>query len=378
MSAIARVSSLLVGTLLLLTAVGTTASLVPLVLAERGISPTLIGVVAAAYNLGLAGGGHQVGRWVGQLGHVRTFASLAIVAAVSLLLMPVVDNVGAWVVARFGFGFAIGGLYVVIESWMAAISESTVRSQVLSVYMVVVYAGIAAGQQLLSLPDAQGFTRFAVVAGLLCLAALPILMSTHVAPVLPASSPRLWHVAAHASLGTLAALVAGFTSGIVYAVAPVYGAIAGLSAGQIATLMTAFVIGGLSLQVPLGRAADRGDRRRVLAMACTVASLGCLLGLFLETSPALLFAVAFVIGAGVFSLYALAISVTFETIDPNDALSANATLFLVFCTGSATGALLSAAALEGMGSIGFFGLLLAPTAALGVGAAVIPRPLRPT
>ena len=365
-AAVSRVSSLLVGTLLLLMSVGTTASLVPLVLAERGTEPWLIGIVAAVYNLGLAAGGLDIGRWVARIGHLRTFAGLAIVASSSLLLLPLVDALWVWALARFGFGFAVGGLYVVIESWMASVSEPSNRGQVLSVYMMVVYAGIALGQMVLAWPDQEGFARFAIVAGLLSLAALPVLVSTAPAPDVPGPSRvGVLAVARQSPLGLAAAAVAGFTTGAVYAVAPVYAAHSGLGTAQVGPLMTAFVLGGVLLQVPFGRAADRGDGARVLALACAVAVVGCTLGLLLEASSVVVYGVAATIGAGVFSLYGLAIGLCLTRVDPDDVLSTNAALFLIFCGGSSLGALACATSLQAWGPGGFFGSLLLPTALLG-------------
>ena len=374
-SALFRVSSLLLGTLLLLVAVGSTSSLVPLVLAERGIPVTYIGWVGAAYNLGLALGGVQMFRFVGRVGHVRAYAFLAIVATGSMLALAVQDGVLAWLFARFVFGIAVGGLYMVIESWMNAVSHGAIRGRMLAVYMVVVYGGMALGQGVLSLPDTTGFTRFAVVAALLSAAALPVLVAEDAAVPRPvAGAIDTWRgIASRAWLALATAAVAGFTSGSVFAVAPIYGALTGLGPGQIGLLVTSFTIGGVMFQGPLGAASDLLDRRVVLRWVCAAAAGVSWLAMAQPGPQWMALVAAFPLGGAVFSLYSLALAQALDGVGEEAVMDTNARLLLVFCGCSAGGALVSAAAVEAAGPSMFFASLMVPTLVLAL-ATVVARP----
>src|SRR3546814_18800095 len=69
--------------------------------------------------------GFLVGTWIGprliqRIGHIRAFAFHAALAAVSVLLHPIMLSPWAWAALRMLTGIALAGLYTVIESWLNA------------------------------------------------------------------------------------------------------------------------------------------------------------------------------------------------------------------------------------------------------------------
>jgi len=365
MDALHRLLPVFSSTALMLVGIGLVGSLVPLAVAERGGSESAIGLLGSAYFLGLAVGTFRVGPHLARVGHVRAFSALTSVATATVLLLMVFDALVGWLLARFVFGVAIGGMYVVIESWLSDGSEPRERGQVLSAYLFTVYGSTGVGQWLIAVPDETGTTRMVLAASLMALASVPLVDTDRIPPAVLSQfriEPRA--ILRRASGGVLGAVVAGVLSGAVFGVAPAYASRQGLSPLEISAFMTAFVVGGMLLQLPMGRASDTLDRRLVLAGAAGLAALGSALAIGLGDVPTALGLAALVIGGGAFSIYAIAVAYTLDRVDAESSLSANATLLLLYCLGSVAGSSAAAGAMQLMGAPGFFVALLAPSLAL--------------
>ena len=288
----ARFASLFLGVFLLLAGFGLSASLVSLTLAQRDLT-SWVGWVGAAYFVGLGLGSLRGAAIVARVGVLRAYGVLSAVGCLGILMLVVVDDPLAWLLARGLQGVALGGLYVCIESWLGASVEASSRGWVLGVYQVVVYLGLGVGQLLMGALAFDLGTALVVAAMCLCLAALPVGSTRQVPPDLDDTVAlglrELWGLA---SVGLVGAAVSGVTTGAVYAVAPAAGVVAGLDDGQVAWFMASFIGGGLVLQMPLGKASDVLDRRLVLAATGALTAVGALLSMAMVGRPGALIAAA--------------------------------------------------------------------------------------
>ena len=178
----------------------------------------------------------------------------------------------AWAAIRAVTGFCFAGLYATIESWMHDKAENVVRGRVLALYQIVHYAGSATGQQAIRFITPTSFVPFSIVACALALSVLP-LAYTRSDPPEPPPVPRLrlaW-LFRISPVGVVGALVSGIANGTFWSLAPVFAERSGLSAGGVASFMTAAIIGGALVQWPVGRLADRGDRRHIMLVAIALA-----------------------------------------------------------------------------------------------------------
>lgn len=138
---------------------------------------------------------------------------------------------------------------------------------------------------------------------------------------------------------------------------PVYALRLGMTPEQISYLLSAFIIGGLLLQIPLGRMSDRFGRRRVLI------SIFLLGGIFLfilpwwtgTFVPLLLF--FFLSGAFVGSSYSLGLAYSADVLPREKIAKANILASLLFGIGSIAGAGANGAILELLPSSLLFYLL---------------------
>jgi MFS family permease len=120
-------------------------------------SPTEIGAVGAAFWAGIVAGSLYAGKVIHQVGHTRTFAALAAIAASTALLHLLVISPAVWIAARALTGFCFAGLFIVVESWLNASVTAKTRGQILSLYgMTGLIAGIG-GQMLLPTGDPYGY-----------------------------------------------------------------------------------------------------------------------------------------------------------------------------------------------------------------------------
>ena len=72
-------------------------------------------------------------------------------------------------------------------------------------------------------------------------------------------------------VGVVGALVSGIANGTFWSLAPVFAERSGLSPGGVASFMTAAIVGAALVQWPVGRLADRSDRRHIMLVAIAIA-----------------------------------------------------------------------------------------------------------
>lgn len=350
MGAVRPVLSLLIGTALVLVANGLLATVLGTRLATGGQSLGLAGLVVSAFSVGLALGSWR-GRWVVErVGHIRTFSAFAGLATASALALALVDVPLLWVGFRVVQGFAIGGNYLVIESWLSERSSGTERGRVLAVYVATCQVALATGQLLVVVQPPTGSAPFSLAALLYVLALVPIALTRTPQPVL-GEGPRasLLSVLRRAPVAVGGCFVAGCTTGSLLNLGAAFGMAEGLVARQVAVFMASSVIGGLALQWPVGWLADRIDRRVVIELIAA-GTCGAALLLWSAHTFVSLSGAAFVLGAVAFVLYPVSIAHAHDLVDREDVVAASGTLVLAYGLGSSIAPLIGSAGLEIFGS----------------------------
>ena len=165
-SLVGAVSPLFIGLAFLMVGNGLIGSLLGIRAASEGFPTSIIGVVMALYYVGFLVGSLKIPGWLTSVGHIRVFSGLASLAAATTLSYVIVLAPISWGVLRFVAGLCMSGLYVTVESWLNDRASNATRGRLLSVYMLVVTLGLAAGQFLLGSADPGG-TKLFLVAGIL-------------------------------------------------------------------------------------------------------------------------------------------------------------------------------------------------------------------
>lgn len=329
--------------------------LVSLNLEARGVDRTTIGLMAAVPALTLLATNPFIPALVRFFGFRRYIFGCIALQLMLVLLMPVFDSVPAWFILRGMMGAAINGLFVASETWINSVAEERSRGRVLAIYGTVLSGSFALGPLIIAIAGSSGFAPFLVIAGVIVLAALPLVWTARVSPVIE-GRPTFGVLSFLILAPTLAGAVflSSFKEMSLAALLPVYGVQSGLAEGSAAALLTAGYVGALLIQLPVGWLADRMDRY-LLLICLTVIGFAGAVGLpFAMQAEGLPVWIYMGLWVGLFSgSYIVAMAIVGERFKGADLVVANSAFGFLWGIGSLTGPALSGAAMDIMGTDGF-------------------------
>lgn len=336
---------------------GLQSSLVGLRADLEGFSTAITGVVMTGYYVGFLVGAMFVPRVVGTVGHVRVYSGLASMGSIALLVYTLFVAPPLWFGMRVVTGFCLAGLYIVAESWLNGVVSNENRGRVLSIYMVVVSGGLAAGQLLLNLADPAGFELFVLASVLVSMAVVPIALAPSNAPAIePGYERRLpfRDVFRIVPLGVSGVAICGISGGALFGMGAVWAANSGLGIGRISSFIGLSLIGGMVFQWPLGALSDRVSRRKVLLLATTGAAACATWLWLLDPSSPWILAAGFIFGGFSFPMYSLGVSHANDALPPERLVAASAVLMFSNGLGAVLGPASAAFTMSALGVGGFW------------------------
>jgi MFS family permease len=336
----------------------------------EGFSTFEMSLVMSAYFVGFLGGSHAAPEMIRRVGHVRVFAALGSLISAVLILYPALANAEAWMVGRVIIGFCFSAVYVTAESWLNNSATNENRGQTLSLYMIVQMIGIVAAQGVLLLGDPSGYILFIIPSVLVSVAFAPILLSITPTPAFDTTKPmslkKLYKVS---PLGVVGMFLLGGVFSAQFGMAAVYGGKAGLSIAQISLFVSAFYVGALIMQYPLGYISDRMDRRFLILLTAALGGVASILAVIWGEDIIILLAAAFVIGGTSNPLYSLFLAYTNDFLEHEDMAAASGGMVFVSGLGAISGPIVTGWLMTTVGPGAFFGLIGALMIAIAVYAA---------
>ncbi len=336
--------SLLRGTAFLLAASGLHGLLLPLRGQEEGFSTAVLGLLGTAWAGGFVAGCFFAPRLVRRAGHVRAFGTFAAAGAIIALMTGLIVDEFVWIILRAFTGFTMAGAFMVIESWLNEKATNENRGTVFGLYMMVTYASIMAGQMIVAVGDVGSASLFMVTGIFFCLSLIPTAVSTAASPKpLQDVSLDLKGLYANSPVASAACVLIGVANGAWGTLGAVYGARIGVSTAEIALMMSLVVVAGAAMQLPVGRASDKTDRRFVLAAASFGSGIFGLL-IFLATPRAGVFVIAMTAcyGALAYTLYSLAVAHANDHAKPEEFVKVSGGLLLLYGFGTMIGPVIGA------------------------------------
>lgn len=333
---------------------GLQLTLLPLRAEQLGWSATEIGMTGSFYFLGFLVGCVLVPRFVGTVGHVRTFSTTTTLCGAALLLVLLSNNPLVWSGLRFITGVGISGCYLIIESWLNEQSSDEQRGQTLAIYTMIVLTAMSFGQLLVVVDAPTSVLPVVIGSLLLSCAIMPVSLSRLQLPsaiTAPEFAFKRIYRAAPAGVGSAFAI--GTVSSVLFTLTPVFATRAGLSLSEVSVMMIAMFIGGAALQIPAGRLSDRMDRRRVIAGLLTLGLLVCLLALFAPPWPLLSMVVLFLLGGVGTAVYPLSLAHANDRL-PGHFLQVGTVILLVNSAGAVFGPTFGATFMDLLGERGLF------------------------
>jgi MFS family permease len=351
---------LLLGVTILSLGHGLHGSLVGVRASAENFDAATTGIIMSGYFAGLLLSSSITPRIVQSVGHIRVFAAFASVVSTAVLLIPLWVNPVWWFALRFVAGLCTSGLFIVCESWLNSASTNKNRGQLLSIYMIVTYAAMGAGQFLLNVADSSGFSRFIIVSALLSIAMLPLTLLPSETPSL-AGTRRVGiaEIYRASPLAIVATLASGLGQSAFFSMGAVYGLMQGLSLPLVSVMMALPPIALIISQYPAGLLSDRYDRRTIImilsAIAAAIAGTSILTA---QISPTVLITLFTLFGAIALPIYSLVIAHANDHLAKEQMLGASSKLVLLYGMGAMAGPLVAGVFMQRLGNAGFMTFML--------------------
>jgi MFS family permease len=301
-----------------------------------GFSRQEIGMLGSAHFFGFFIGCWFAPRLLGSVGHSRAFAAFTAAGSIGLIAHMMVINPYAWALMRVASGLCVAGCYTVVEAWLQAKVTNETRGRAMGTYRMVDMTGSLAAQGIIGILAPADYISYNILAILCCAALLPITLTTVTQPETP-KSPRLRPMLAYvrSPLAVAGVIVAALSSASFRMVGPIYGQEVGLSAGQIAWFLAAFVVGGALAQIPVGWIADKFDRRKVLIWLSVAAIFSCFVTM--QTAGLGLYGILFssaLFGLTTFPIYSVAAAHAHDFASSDERVELSAALMFWFAMGA--------------------------------------------
>lgn len=260
-----------------------------------------------------------------------------IASAACMMAYYLFPNIWLWFPIRFLNGATLTLIFVVSETWINQLAEDHLRGRLMAIYATVLSIGFATGPFVLMFAGSEGILPYAIIAGLLLLACLPVLAAGH---FVEESEQDSGHGFASFLFIAPTATFAAFTFGMLEAgsmnLLPLYGLRVGLSEQAAAAALSIFALGNVLCQLPIGYIADKIDRRLLLGLCAGFGgSLIALLPVF-AGGPLFLPSI-FLIGGTVTGLYTIGLTLLGQRFSGHDLGAANSAFVMMYSFGALIG-----------------------------------------
>jgi len=335
---------------------GLIGTLIPVRAALAEFSNGTLGLIGSAYYLGFVVGCFAGRHLLARVGHSRTFAVCAGIAAATTLLQSIFLNPTVWIVMRCGFGFAAASLYMVIESWLNERATPEARGRIFATYMTVNYASLIVGQMLFSSNKPTSFTLFDLTAAFYALCLIPVgltLLPQPQARAVPKIRPmRMFRIS---PVGVVGCIAVGLANSALWAWAPIFAQDHGLSRAWLSIFMSVLTLGGAAIQLPLGRLSDHVDRRFVILGICLASAVvGTALYFFAGSGRTNLLILIGLFGITALPFYGLSVAHANDRIPRESFVEASATLLMLNALAACLGPSIAALVIDILGSGALF------------------------
>jgi MFS family permease len=323
-------------------------SLIALNVESRGFDTSWNGVLAAMPAVAGILVGPFVPRAIAILGPLRTFLLSSGVAVVAACLFPVFSDLVSWFLIRFAMGVGMGIQWVVSETWLNRLATGPRRGRILSLYVIILSAAIAAGPFLLSRIGTQGYGPFVATAALLVLSCLPLLFAKRAATEVAGSAPTLPLVQAflRKPMAMLTGLIDGFVFQTLLVFIPLYFMRLGSPESSALNFLTLFCLGAVILQFLIGYMLDRLMPAIVLAICCSLVIAG--LALMSEVREILVLAwpVLLVMGGAAAAIYTAGLASINDAFAAEEMPSGTAAFSVLWYVGGLSGPVVAGYAMD--------------------------------
>lgn len=255
-------------------ALGLMFPLLSLVMEKNGVTPKVIGYNTAMQPLGILIAGFIVPSLTRRWGTRPVAITAAILTAALILTYPFIPIFWGWFAMRFIQGFAVAILFSVSEAWVVEAASGPARSRIMAIYTGVLSLSFGLGPTLISVTGIDSSLPFFIGAAVLLAGTVPMFSYRQAEAFAADAESSGLSILGFARLAPILIVAVGMF-GIIDAAnlgfLPVYGVKKGLSQETAALMVTAFIVGNVVLQFPIGWIADTWSKRGMMG-ACAIAT----------------------------------------------------------------------------------------------------------
>lgn len=309
-----------------------------LLLERQGASGTLIGLNHTMSSLAMVLTAPLLPLVIGRVGLVPLMLGALAVLALTLPTIPLFPSFWWWSFLRFLWGIAGSTLFFASEYWLVSVAPNHIRGRLIALYSIALAGCYMLGPLILNLTGMDSWATYAVPTAIVVAAAVPILLGRRLAPTgghgaraRPLSTLRFFRSDPLILWGVVLFGVIEFGAN---SLVTVWGVRTGYGQALAVALVFWISFGSMVFQLPIGWAADRMDRRKMLALAGLGSAAAPLAMALLSDSYAAVAAAAVLWGGIAVALYTLALTELGARYSGADLAQANAAVILAYGLGA--------------------------------------------
>ena len=256
---------------------GLGTTLIPIGLKVRNATPENIGMTSAAFWLGMLVDLILAGKLTRKLGFRMTLVCGVAMSSLSFVLMPLI-NWHLWAIPAAAIGFGTGLRWIALETWLYSLVPANARGRIVGIHETLLGIAAILGALLVVVIDATKPDAFWIAAIVMLIGFIPLAFATSISTHTKEKQAGFnLNIKYWLGFGAIVAGLGGYVEGRLLALLPVYSADVGLTAKDAAWLLTAFQIGAMAFQFPIGWMADHYGLIKTTKLCAAIALVSLLL-----------------------------------------------------------------------------------------------------
>jgi MFS family permease len=335
--------------------------LIAVIFEKSGVSSSLNGLNATALYIGILLVSPFMEMPLRKYGYKPVIIIGGGLVVAALALFPLWQSFWFWFFLRLVIGIGDHALHFATQTWITSSSPTDKRGRNISLYGLFFGIGFAAGPLMTPLVNVNEALPF-IVSSLLCLIGWLFVFSlTNDFPEQEVeinsffnTLKRFKKTMKYGWLAFLPPFCYGFLESSLNGSFPVYALRSGIDVSSVSLVLTAFAIGSILTQLPLGVLSDQFGRRNILMMVLFVGFFSFTAASLFEHSFIGLFVSFLVSGMVVGSTFSLGISYMTDLVPKNLLATGNLLCGIFFSLGSLSGPIIGGIFIQFFQTISFF------------------------
>jgi len=327
---------------------GLTLPYLALVLERRGVDPWLNGLSAAAQMVAVMFLAMLGPRLMARFGTAKVIGFGLAGVALSLVLLPIFDNVWLWFPIRFLLGLSAELVWTAGDVWINQLARPERRGRIIGITGFFQHGGFAIGPLMLLFLGTATWLPLYIGAAVVLAGIVPLFLAgrARVRGGHGDSRARIWHFLRIAPGLMVAGLMFGLIDSATLSLLPVYGSRKGLDSNMVEGMLAIFVVGAMLAQIPMGWLTDHVPARSLMLGAALLALAMLLVMPWAIADPVLIYPLLALLGAGLGSFYTIALSEMGRRFAGGSLIGVTTSFMFLWASGSVVGPGLSGAAID--------------------------------